>query len=247
VLDPSGGAVWIAQGKNLNIFTSPGGALPAPVKLPIKGELQLLGTGADSSVFFVSSAGEVGSISLSNPVAYIFPSPLPTTAINSIAGPDQFHPVVVGPSGLVIRPSRSTKWREATAKWEVINYKTVNDFITIRFLNNRRGIIGATSGKLYGIEIENGGLTINELQRSTFSTIRDIEVSVSHNNIVWASGDNGTLLASNDGGHSWKSIAVPFSETIIGVQFLPPDLLFIYTTNGKLVYSSTFDLQVEER
>lgn len=250
VLDPSGGAVWIAQGKSLNIFTSTGGALAAPVKLPIRGELQLLGTGVDSSVFFVTSAGEVGSISLSNPVAYIFPSPLPTSAVNSIAGPDQFHPVLVGPLGLVIQfssISTGTKWWETTTNWRTTSYKTANDFTTIQFLDSHRGVIGATSGRLYVIEIENAGLAIHEQPLCTFSTIRDIEVSVSHNNIVWASGDNGTLLASNDGGHSWKSIAVPFSETINGVQFLPPDLLFIYTTNGKLVYSSTFDLQVEER
>ncbi|MGC8898685.1 MAG: WD40/YVTN/BNR-like repeat-containing protein [Bacteroidota bacterium] len=245
VLDPSGGAVWVAQGNSLKIFTSASGQPLAPIKLPIKGGVQLLGIGADSCVFFMSSMGEVGSISLSNPIPYVFPSALPTTAVNSIAGPDQFHPVLVGPSGLVIRLNPNTeKWRETM---EVTNYKTINDFTAIQFLDSHSGIIGATSGRLYVIEIENGGFAIHEQPLSTFSTIRDIEVSVSHNNIVWATGDNGTLLASNDGGHSWKSIVVPFNEAIIGVQFLPPDLLFIYTRNGKLICSSTFDLAVKER
>ena len=70
--------------------------------------------------------------------------------------------------------------------------------------------------------------------------------SASERNVLWVGGDQGTVLNSDRNGVLWRRLVLPLGISMQGLQFLSPDQLFIYSSNGAIVRLNVFDIPVEE-
>lgn len=75
--------------------------------------------------------------------------------------------------------------------------------------------------------------------------IRNVEFY--SNDIVFASGELGTLLRSDDGGENWVQIQIPFGNHISSLQALSEESLWIAGTNGFVAFTSDGGMSWEKK
>jgi photosystem II stability/assembly factor-like uncharacterized protein len=231
------GSAWIAFGRSLLQVQSPIGSNVRRYFLPLAARIRKLGIASDSSVFFVSDAGEVGSIRGEGLEPAILTTRLPRGSVVSIGGPDAGRPIAL--------TGESTHYRwNRFGSWETFSFPSGRVATSITFVNKTRGFVAGSQGMLY--VTDDGGTNWSEVPRATYSSLRAAATSQA-NDLVWVAGDEGVVLVSRGEDNDYKRILLPFYDRIMHIQFLPPDLLFLASQSGSLVRVNAFDVLTEER
>jgi photosystem II stability/assembly factor-like uncharacterized protein len=234
--DPSGSA-WIALGRSLLEVQSPLGSRVRRYSLPLAARIRKLGIASDSSILFVSDAGEVGSIRSEGSEPVILATKLPSGSVVSISGPDGLRPIVL------TGESTHYRWNQP-GTWEAFSFPSGRAAKSIGFVNKKRGIVAGAQGMIY--ITDDGGTNWSEAPRATYSQLLAVASSQAHD-LVWVGGDEGAVLVSHGDDNDYRRILLPFNDRIIHIQFLPPDLLFLASQGGSLVRVNTSDVLMEER
>ena len=236
IRDPSGAAL-IARENTLSTVSIPPTRVDATIFVHISGRLRKLGVMGDSSIVFISDLGEVGTIRTGDTTPRLIPVRLDVAGLRAIGGGNRSHIIAVGLQGSIYR------WDGGRNVWNESRLPTSNLLTSLRFVDPRHGFIGTAAGQIYATA--DGGETWTEVPRATLTAITDIQPSPL-STTLWAVGADGTLLTSNDGGKFWKAKYLPLKEYIRSVQFLPPDLLYVFG-GGSILRVSSLELHDVEK
>jgi photosystem II stability/assembly factor-like uncharacterized protein len=100
-----------------------------------------------------------------------------------------------------------------------------NDALSIALLNDTLGFVGSLDGKIYRIFRDGPVYDCSLAHDGPSVAIRDIFFY--DENSVWAVGDNGLVLMSNDAGLSWSSASFPLTEDLFSVISPAPGITFV--------------------
>jgi photosystem II stability/assembly factor-like uncharacterized protein len=230
------GCLWIGFPHTLMKLTGTEGTSTV-LSLPGTEEIAMLGSLSDSSVAFLTSRGTVGVLTAENREVKLIPARVPPASVLAIGGPDWRRPFVLTSS------STHYQWDPEHKVWHAVTIPVPGRLNTFLFLDHMNGCAAGESGHI--AVTRDGGITWSRVPRVTAANLHALAYSPLRS-VVWVAGEGGVIYASDADFKSWLPIKVPAADSWMGLQFQPPDLLYIYTKRGKTVKLQTTEVVIEE-
>jgi photosystem II stability/assembly factor-like uncharacterized protein len=233
-----GGIVWLGLPRGLMKISAaaPEGRQILPI--PRGGDIRIMGAAADSSLVFLTDGGSVGVLGASDTMCTMIPLPVPVSSAAAVGGPDRRRPFVItsGPTHY--------RWEPAVQKWRPFTIDVPAKLNALVFTDPNTGCVAGDLG--YISVTRDGGMTWNQIPRTTFSGLTALAYSPLRG-VVWAAGEGGSVFVSDAQCSLWLRIHLPSVEAWAGLQFLPPDLLYVYSGRGKIVQLHTSEVLTEDQ
>jgi photosystem II stability/assembly factor-like uncharacterized protein len=233
-----GGSVWLGLPRGVMKMASGEQRSRFVIPMPEGEELWLMGPMGDSSLVLYTHRGNICVLPAGDSVCRSIPMPVPSGNVTAIGGPDWRSPVVLTLGTLHYR------WDSAKRQWISFKISTTTKLSALMFLNARTGCAAGDAG--YIVVTHDGGATWTQLPRYTFAGSRGLTYS-SLRDVIWASFDDGTVLVSDNECNLWVRLKIPCADAFAGLQFLPPDLLYVYSSKGKIIRIHTSEVLTEEQ
>jgi photosystem II stability/assembly factor-like uncharacterized protein len=230
------GTGWLALGRRL-VRLDAGGETIHEFTVNTGGTITRLGATADSAVAFALSTGQVGTLAQGDSLPLVLPRNLPSSDVMTVGGVDHHRPLVLTSQMI------QYKWDPSCHCWAGTSPLPFFRPTTALYTANGTGCAVGQNGRV--LVTRNGGLTWDDSPRETLVMLRSLAYTPTRD-IVWAGGEDGTILVADVNFNRWLRLRVPASDPWVSLQFLPPDLLYAFSARGKVLEIRTSEVVTED-